>query len=182
MERSENRAKALRGQLFSSELMISLSLFIATLIIYLLVWNNLHNSYLEEQNDVRMQTLLIGISDAMVLSQGDPADWESGAGANANSYGLASAHNVLSPAKLYAMQEYFASNYSGMKEKAGAAGYDIFIDVESTDGTVIYSFGRLADTANQSVSAVSTERLAMVGDEIVKMRVQIWRTKGPSIL
>lgn len=182
MENPKRNASQLRGQLFSSELMVSLSIFLATLIIYLFVWNNLHNNYIEEQYDTRMQTVLIGISDVMVLSQGDPTDWETGAGTGANSYGLASAHNVLSPEKLYSLQEYFSANYSDMKEKVGAAGYDIFFDVTDTDDVTIYSFGNLGDTTNQSISAVSTVRLALIGDEIVKLRIQLWRTKGPGVL
>ena len=176
----KNRAR--RGQLFSTELTVSLSIFLAGVVLYLFVWNTLYNSYVEEQADAQMQVAFIGISDAAVLSQGDPVDWETTAGANANSYGFATAApNTLSTDKLYAMQGYFSANYTDMKDKLGAAGYDLYIDVRDTDGNPLYSFGNLADTTNSSISAVSGERLGIIGSDIVKLRVQLSRVRGRSI-
>jgi hypothetical protein len=177
MEKRRN----LRGQMFSTELMFSLSVFIAALIVFLFVWNNMYNNYQEEQSDTKMQVVLIGVSDAAVMSMGDPQDWEIGVENQANSYGFASARNVLSPAKLYAMQGYFAANYSDMVSKMGAGGYDFFAEVRGMDDSVLYSFGSKADPANQSISSVSAERLALIGEDIVKLRVQLWRVKGRSI-
>jgi len=179
-EAGKNRS--LRGQLFSTELTVSLSVFLAGVVLYLFVWNTLYNNYVEEQSDAKMQVVLLGISDAAVLSQGDPVDWDTTAGLGANSYGYAtSSPNTLSTDKLSAMQGYFASNYSGMKDKIGAAGYDVYVDVKDTDGELLYSFGVLADTTNSSISAVSGERLGIIGSDIVKLRVQLSRVRGRSI-
>ena len=175
------KRRNLRGQIFSTELMVSFSIFLGALIVFLFVWNSMYNNYREEQSDTKMQAVLIGISDAAVMSEGDPADWEIGVGRNANSYGFASARNVLSPAKLYAMQGYFAENYSDMVPKIGAGGYDFFAEVRGMDDSLLYSFGSRADEANQSISASSVERLALMGDDMVKLRVQLWRVKGRSI-
>ena len=60
--------KLLRGQLFSTELTVSLSIFLAGVVLYLFVWNTLYNNYVEEQADIKIQVALIGISDAAVLS------------------------------------------------------------------------------------------------------------------
>jgi len=168
----------LRGQIFSSELLVSFSVFIAALIIFILVWNGMYSGYTEELADTRMQTVLIGISDMAVMSPGDPQDWETGAGANANAYGFATERSVLSPAKLYAMQGYFAANYSGMKEKLGAGGYGVFVSVADLSGNTLYSFGSPAGTSNQSISSVSAERIALLGSDIVKLRTQLWRVRG----
>jgi len=176
-EAGKNRS--LRGQLFSTELTVSLSVFLAGVVLYLFVWNTLYNNYVEEQADAKMQVVLLGVSDAAVLSQGDPVDWETTAGTNANSYGFAtSSPNTLSTDKLYAMQGYFTANYSGMKDKIGAAGYDVYFEVDDTDGNSLYSFGTLADTSNGSISAVSGERLGVIGSDILKLRVQLSRTRG----
>ena len=175
------KGRSLRGQIFSTELMVSFSIFLAALIVFLFVWNSMYTNYREEQSDAKMQVVLIGISDSAVMSQGDPQDWEVGAGDQANSYGFASARNVLSPAKLYAMQGYFAANYSDMADKMGAGGYEFFAEVLGMDDSILYSFGSKADTTNQSISSVSAERLALIGNDIVKLRVQLWRVKGMSI-
>jgi len=182
METFSGKNKLLRGQLFSTELTVSLSVFLAGVVLYLFVWNTLYNNYVEEQADVKIQVVLLGISDAAVLSQGDPVDWETTAGSGANSYGFATTSpNTLSTDKLYAMQSYFTANYSGMKDKMGAAGYDLYVDVSDTEGNSLYSFGTAADTANSSISAVSTERLGIIGSDIVKVRVQLARVKGRGV-
>ncbi|MFA6214579.1 MAG: hypothetical protein WC717_04855 [Candidatus Micrarchaeia archaeon] len=172
---------SMRGQIFSTELMVSMSVFIGALIVFLYVWNSMYTAYVEEQSDNKMQVVLVGISDAAVMSPGDPADWEATVGTGANSYGFASARSVLSPAKLYAMQGYFSANYTDMKDKMGAGGYDIFIDVSDLEGNTYYGFGSPAGTDNSSVSAVTAERLALIGDEMVKLKVQLWRTRGRSL-
>jgi len=186
MEWILGKKRNLRGQLFSTELTVSLSVFLAGVILYLFVWNNLYNNYVEEQADIKMQVVFIGVSDAAVLSQGDPTDWDTTVGIGANSYGFATAApNTLSTDKLYAMQSYFTadngSNYRNMTDKLGAAGYDLYIDVMDTDGNSLYSFGKLADTANSSISSVSAERLGIIGTDIVKLRVQLSRVRGQSI-
>ncbi|MFA5930498.1 MAG: hypothetical protein WC861_06460 [Candidatus Micrarchaeia archaeon] len=175
------KSNGMKGQLFSTEMMVSFSVFLGAIIIFLFVWNTMYNNYVEEQSNNKMQVVLIGISDAAVMSPGDPSNWELASGMNANSYGFASSRNTLSQSKLYAMQSYFAADYGGMKDKAGAGGYDMFVDVKDMDGSTYYSFGSLADTTNQSISAVTAERLALMGDEIVKLRVQLWRVRGRSI-
>ena len=163
------------------EMMVSFSVFLGALIIFLFVWNTMYNNYVEEQSDNKMQVVLVGISDSAVLSAGDPSNWEMASGMYANSYGFASSRNTLSPSKLYAMQGYFSTNYADMKDKMGAGGYDLFVDVKDTRGNVYYSFGSMADTTDQSVSAISAERLALMDGEIVDLRVQLWRIKGRSI-
>ena len=175
------KRKGLRGQLFSTEMMVAFSVFLGAIIIFLFVWNTMYNNYVEEQSDNKMQVVLIGISDATVMSPGDPSNWDVTAGRYANSYGFATSRNTISPSKLYTMQGYFATNYTDMKDKMGAGGYDLFIDVKDTNGNTYYSFGNLADTTNMSISAVTAERLALMDDEIVNLRVQLWRIRGRSL-
>ena len=175
------KGKGMIGQIFSTEMMVASSVFLGAIIIFLFVWNTMYNNYVEEQSDNKMQVVLIGISDAAVMSPGEPSNWELSAGRYANSYGFASSRNMLSTSKLYAMQGYFAGNYTEMKDKMGAGGYDLFIDVKDTDGNTYYSFGSIADTSSQSISAITVERLALMDDKIVNLRVQLWRIKGRSI-
>lgn len=172
------KTNMMRGQIFSTEMMVSFSVFLGAIIIFLFVWNTMYNNYLEEQYDTNMQVALIGISDSAVMSPGDPANWENGAGENASSYGFASSRNVLSSSKLYAMQGYFANDYPGMKYKMGAGSFDMYIDVTDTDGNAYYGFGIPADTSNQSISSISAERLAQLDGRLVKLRVQVWRVRG----
>ena len=175
------KIKGMKGQIFSMEMMVSFSVFIGAIIIFLFVWNAMYNNYIEEQSDNKMQVVLIGVSDAAVMSAGDPSNWDITVGREAHSYGFATSRNTLSPSKLYTMQGYFATNYTDMKDKMGAGGYGLYIDVKDLDGNTYYSFGSLADTTNQSISAIAADRLALMDDELVNLRVQLWRVKGRSI-
>jgi len=172
----------MRGQLFSSEIMVSFSIFLGAVLIYLLAWNSLQGNYLNEMSDAKMQTVLLGVSDMAVLSPGDPSDWETGVGMGANSFGLATSENVLSSEKLFMMQSYFESNYSTIRDRMGAAGYDVFVNVSNQDGEVLYSFGTPGDTSNVTISAVEANRLALLDDALVNVRMQLWYTRGRGII
>lgn len=180
--RDDAMANGMKGQLFSSEILVSFSIFLGAVLVYLFAWNSLQVNYMHEMADAKMQSVLLGLSDVMVLSPGDPPDWETGAGMGANSFGLAASENELSSEKLYMMQSYFASNYSGMRDSMGAAGYGVFMNVSNQDGNVLYSFGSLADTDNETVSAAEANRLAVLGGEIVNVRMQLWHTRGKGLI
>ena len=170
-----------KGQLFSTEIIFSFSLFLAAILVFILVWNSIFSSFVEDQADRRMEVSLIGIADMTVLSPGDPQNWELTSGLNANAFGLASSRNVLSSKKLSAMQSLFASNYTLMRTKMGAGGYGLFIEVTDASGTVLYNFGQSSNSTNLQVSQVTAERLAMLDNQIVNLRVQVWRIKGTSV-
>lgn len=170
-----------RGQLFSTEIIISFSLFLAAILVFIFVWNSIFSSYAEEQSDRRMEVSLLGISDMAMLSPGDPQDWEGTAMENASAFGLATSRNVLSEKKLYAMQSLFASNYTMMRERMGAGGYGLYIEVDGSGGTVLYDFGQAADPANGSISQATSDRLAILNGNVVNVKVQVWRVKGQAI-
>ena len=171
-----------RGQMFSTEIILSFSLFMAALVVFLFVWNSLSNSYAEEQSDRRMEVSLLGIADMCVLSPGDPQDWEQlPAPQNANAFGLASSRNVLSSSKLSALQSLFTSDPANTTMKMGAGGYGLFLEVTDTSGTVLYNFGQAADASNTSISQIGANRLAILDNDVVNVRVQVWRVKGQAI-
>jgi hypothetical protein len=171
----------LRGQILSTDLVISLSMFLAALLIFLLVWSTIAYAYRESLDDIGMQSALISISDALAFTPGSPPGWEFSA-ANASSYGIAASRNHLSPAKLSALSGQFSSNYTGAKERIGAGRFDIFVSVERAEGgEQLYGFGRLPSAAGQQISSAGIERLCMLEGELVKVKVQLWRKKGGSL-
>ncbi|MEM4348091.1 MAG: hypothetical protein QXN37_00795 [Candidatus Anstonellaceae archaeon] len=163
------------GQMLSTELVISSAIFVAALAIFLFSWNLVSNSYYEEQSMHDMQTILVGISDMFVLSSGVPSDWENDDFLKANAFGFASSRNVLSPSKLSALSP-MNGYYDLVKEKMGAGPFDIYLSVIDADsGSLLYSFGLEPDYTNSKIS--SAERLAILDDKIVRVRVQIWKKK-----
>jgi hypothetical protein len=166
------------GQLLSTEIILALSLFLVAMLVFVLAWNYISFSYSSEQADRQMQSSLIGVSDSLVLSPGSPADWEYSSGANASSFGLASSRNVLSAAKLSALQSLNATDYDNVRERMGAGKFDLYVEASNPGGPVLYNFGHPADLSSSSVSAVVSQRLATLGGSVVVLKVELWRAKG----
>jgi hypothetical protein len=167
-----------KGQLVSTELVICISIFMAALVIFLLSWTSISASYYEEQADRDMEVALIGISDMAVLSPGSPPDWESTTVTESNAFGFARSRNVLSPNKLAALA-VLDGYYETVKERMGAGKFGLSITVVSpASGSTLYSFGKAVSSLNTTVSSISAERLALLDDEPVRVKVQVWRQKG----
>ena len=125
-----------------------------------------------------MQGALISISDSAVLSPGNPADWEYTSLQNASSYGFASSRNVLSSQKLGSLQALNSSYYDTVRERMGAGRFELSISVVDSGGSTLYSFGKAPDAGNETVSSASAERLALLDDGVVTLKVQLWRRKA----
>ncbi|MCX8175564.1 MAG: hypothetical protein N3E51_05155 [Candidatus Micrarchaeota archaeon] len=168
-------AELKRGQLLSVELVLACSFFILALFCFAALWSWMYQSYLEAEEDYAMRTVLLGISDSLVLSPGEPSGWNLFSG-YANSYGLASSQNVLSDGKALALQN-LNSSYDAVKERMGAGAFEVYVGIYNESKT-IYQFGKLADANNSLVSALSTERLAILNGSAVSVKVQVWRIRG----
>jgi len=163
--------------MLSLEVIITFSFFLAAMLVFMATWEAISASYYREARQRDMQTSLIGISDMLVLSPGDPANWETGALGNANAFGAAASRGTLSSQKLAALQS-LNSSYDKVREGMGAGASDVFISVEDTAGTALYRFGNPCPPAGSALDSASIERLAILEGEIVKLKVQVWRNKA----
>ena len=162
------------GQIFSLEIMMTFSFFLAAVLIFMASWNSISASYAREAKLRGMQTSLLGISDMFVMSQGDPRNWEIGSMENSSAFGLASYRGVLSPQKLAALQSLNAS-YAQVKESMGAGQADIYIAVYNANGGMLYSFGLPVGTLQAGTITAGIQRLAMLDGSLVKVNIQLWR-------
>jgi hypothetical protein len=178
---NSERVSRMRGQILSTDLVVSLSLFLGAIMIFFITWSMLSYSYWENKADTDMQSAMLAISDTLVLSPGSPTDWEFGPVDSAASFGLASSKNELSALKIASLQSFFANNYTQAKVNMGSGTFDIYVTINRQDGTVLYSFGRTANFTNRQVVAASSDRLAILDDELVDVKVSLWRTKGGAI-
>ena len=171
-----NKSPVSKGQILSLEVIVAFSFFLAAMLVFLASWNAMFASYYREATMRQMETSLIGISDMLVMSPGEPADWEFGALENASSFGLAVSRNSLSSQKLSALQS-LNSSYDKVRESMGAGASQLYIGVKDTSGNVLYGFGDQYDPADTGIISVSTDRLALLDGELVKVTVQVWRSK-----
>lgn len=170
-----------KGQILSTDLVVSLSLFLAALLVFTLAWRSMSQGYWEAQSDMDMQSAALSISDALALSQGYPQGWEFSQQGNATSFGLASSKNALSHAKIKALQSSFASDYYSAKGTLGAGRFEPYITVGYASGATLYSFGQAPSSQNMSVSSAIAERLCLLDGKLALLRVQLWRVKGGAL-
>ncbi len=166
-----------KGQILSTEIILALSLFMGSIVVFILAWGYISSSYFSEQADRQMQVALIGISDAAVLTPGDPADWETNARENASSFGFASSRNIISAQKLSALQSLNTSYYDRVRERMGAGRFELYLEVRDTAGNSLYRFGKQAGISTNSTAALSIDRLALLNDSLATLRIQLWRNK-----
>ena len=165
-----------KGQIFTTELVLSASIFMAALVAFVLVWNSMASTYYEEQRELEMQTSLIGISDMIALTPGYPSNWEVRAMENASSFGLATSPNVISGAKAGALQSLEYA-YPTVKEHMGAGRFDVFLNISNSSNT-LYTFGNPPDLNDSTVKVISSRRIALLNGSEVSVMVQAWRVKG----
>ncbi len=177
MERAPEKQRALRGQAFSAELVLSSAFFIMALVIFVGVWMNLRSSYFEEEKDREMQTSLGGISDMLALSPGEPSGWEGSTLENSSAIGLAYSPNRISERKASALQS-LNSSYATVKERMGAGRSDVYLMIYNGSGAApLYQFGVAPDFDDSRVVTVSAERLVLLNSTPMLLRVQVWRTR-----
>jgi hypothetical protein len=172
--KSINRAQ--KAQVFSAELVLASGFFIAAFVALYMAWYSMYWSYVEEQSDNDMKTVLFSIADMAVLSPGSPSNWEATAKENASSFGFATAPNRLSDSKLSVLQSLNSTQYYSVKEGMGAGRFDVYINVGNSTGT-FYAFGIPASQNASMASAFSVQRMALLNDSIATVYVQVWRTK-----
>jgi hypothetical protein len=174
---------ALRGQILTTDFIVSIALFLAALLIFYLVWTNLSYSYWESMADKDMQVALLAASDSLLLTPGAPVGWEFGSQFSATSYGFATSPNMVSSAKIGALNLAMNSDYYSAKNIMGVGRFDVFITIErANDSVTIYSFGNFTKQGAVQVSSATSERLAVLdGVELVRVKVDIWRARGGQI-
>jgi hypothetical protein len=113
------------------------------------------------------------VSDALVLSPGNPANWsELGVinGSTVGSVGLADERNVLSARKLSRMAELNSTHYEFFKEALGIPAREFQMQVMDLDDNVLYSVG---NSSNESQTSV-LERAALLNGTDVIVVVRVW--------
>lgn len=164
-----------KGQVLTTELLLSVSIFLAALLAFLVAWNSITGAYSNESTDGQMANALLRISDSLALSQGEPLDWEIRPQGDAVSLGLAQSQNVLSYQKLYALC-LRNSTYDYVREQMGAGRFEAHVLAAYPNGTEICGFG-IGAPDTQGISSVEISRTMLLNGEVAALKVQLWRRK-----
>ncbi|MCX8198221.1 MAG: hypothetical protein N3F07_03460 [Candidatus Micrarchaeota archaeon] len=164
--------------MLSSELVVAFVLFMASLFFFLLAWNSIFSSYASQLQQHQLHFALMSISNQLLLSSGDPADWEFSALQNANAFGLANPDGTLSAAKLSALQSLNSTHYDAVRERMGAGRLEVYVEVTDAENrAVLYRFGRQADGPQASQASAYIQRLALMDGNLVLLKTQVWEAQ-----
>ena len=134
--------------------------------------DQLTDKYRKADSEIGFANTLLAASDALVLTPGSPPNWEgiTVTEGNLQSFGLASAPNVISPAKAARMENLNESGYSAIRAALGLSASNVSIEIMLLGDTApLYSFG--VKPANTSRSSVF-ERVASLNGSAVLVRLQ----------
>jgi len=162
-----------RGQIFSTDLIVSSIVFLFILTLSLIYSTEVSNRiYLLEADNAR-NLAAFSAANSLLLSSGSPANWENMPDLNyVSSIGLAKAGNEIHPAKLRKLMDLNAGNYNGVRELLGLAKYNLRISV-----LALQSRESLAEFGFQPAggkSASAANRIAFYNGKEVIMRLEVF--------
>ena len=161
-----------KGQIFTTDLILAVTVFLFVLTLTIIYSNQVANRayYWEETNERELAALLA--SRALVLSHGEPANWERLSVEDMNSIGLAGSRNVIDSRKLQRFADLNAGSYGEAKALLGLSKYDVRITISDLNQQLLESFG-LEPDANKETSSFT--RAALYGGEAVLVRVKVYK-------
>ena len=158
-----------KGQIFTTDLILAVTVFLFVLTLTIIYSNQVANrvGYWEEAND--RENAALWASSALVLSSGEPSNWENLALEDINSIGLAGSKSVLLPSKLQRLVDLNSGHYSEAKALLGLAKYGVRIEVSDLNKQLLNAFG-LEPGSESQVSAFT--RLAVLNGKPVLVKVE----------
>lgn len=160
-----------RGQVFATDFIVALSIFLFVLALVLILSNNVNVRVndIEEYNE--LEEASFNAVNQLILSGGEPINWNQFTDLNeVNSLGIAESRNVLDKNKLEWLVDNNALQYTGVKELLGLSKYDISISLQDLNGVELKKFGVDADENKQ---VISVERYVFYDGNISKIRIGV---------
>ena len=131
-----------RGQFFSPDLIVAVAVFVFALMIFFSASNSIFSqvSSLDERRGIDEAGHLV--TNELVLSGGQPSNWENMPLDSAFSLGLAQSDNSLSSGKAVTFVHELndSTQYPKIKEKLGLGPFDLYFRLVDSSGAVI-SYG-----------------------------------------
>ena len=161
-----------KGQIFSTDLMLASIIFLLILTTATVYGNQVANRiYFMEQNSEMRQTGQQA-ANGLVLTSGNPANWQNQTVENIQSIGLANSANNLKKNKVQHLASLASSDYEDVKSILGVAKFDFRLEIISMlDNFTVESFG--ASPGSES-SVVSINRIAFYDGNNVIVRLKVF--------
>jgi len=131
-----------KGQVFTWDLLFGISIFMATLLVTVQLWEMSYSELRHSEEYYEMNWLANNAADQLVLTPGYPPNWSAEKIANlglAETKGDGSAESrVLDPDKVLSLIKVFGSNYSFARGRLlGGSQYEVFIEFSCLNTTTL---------------------------------------------
>ena len=164
----------MKAELFSTDFIISIILFISIIIVTGFYYNNLQSDIYQNYIRSDMQRKAISISDLLATSSGNPKYWDA---TNVNVLGLQDSGKI----NLTKFQELKKLDHNTVRNMLGTGVYNINITLKNETGSVIneggtvYTFGTPIINA-KNVVTIKRLGIADISTQIKKviMEVILW--------
>jgi hypothetical protein len=117
-----------KGQIFTIDFMISVTIFILVLVTIITTWYFIDTHIKEIESRRDMHSISLSVSDALVRSSGHPADWNA---TNVQSIGLAKEEYVIDLAKAMGLMSL---NYDEARTIMRLGNYQVYIYMTDING------------------------------------------------
>jgi len=160
-----------KGQVFTTDSILALTVFIGVLAITLAYGISMQNSIDRNEESYFLKEIATASLNQLLYTPGTPANWETLASPNdINSIGLANKRGILESAKVSRLVD-LNSSYGDAKMLLGAGKYDVGIKIERLqNGQELASFGTFGGAGT---TVVSGARTAHYNNENVLVRVMV---------
>jgi hypothetical protein len=159
----------LKAELFSSDFIISIMIFLSILIIVGAYYNNFQTDIYQYSIRNDLQTKLMSIADVLGASSGEPQFWDS---SNVRVVGLYDSGQF----NLTKFSELKEIDYDSAKTLIGTGAYELYLVLKNETGNVIDSFG-LPISGAENVASIKRLGLVEIDGRNKKaiMEVILWR-------
>jgi hypothetical protein len=161
-----------KGQVFSWDMLIAISVFIFILVASITMWDfyRAKSEIIDLRADMEFaaQNAMVGL----ITTSGDPGNWYVSPSFEVSSLGLVSGRDyVLDGDKVDKLVEWNATYYEEIKSSLGVRKYDMYLSFLNQTGE-IYGFG--IDSPSNAEAVVRIERVCMIDDDVFKVVMEVW--------
>ena len=178
---------ALKGQMFSAELMLAYVIFTIVLVVVVYLWTSTVRDILESEETYDIESTAVDVSEGLMRTAGSPEGWDK---ENVQAAGLANGSRNLQKDKILAFVDLLdvtkydndcpggISNYECNKHLTGAGVYDFYLSIEYLNGSIVSDGGTTFVTGKPpsgDTKKVTMMRTGLLNTTIVRVRVVVWR-------
>jgi len=127
-----------KGQFFSPDLIIALGVFIFSMVLFWTASNFIYAQVNIFKDRVESDEIAHSVMNSLVLSSGQPINWEEFSLSDINSFGLVHSNNFLDENKLVSLVNLLnSSDYNLVRGKLGAGKFNIELSLIDSQGELI---------------------------------------------